>query len=88
MIKQTNTRIMITFSKAQANWLKTQSKKLNMTISNFVKFLIDKNIGHLIFKLPKEKQQLIFKIAQTKWLDFDTREDNTDDMNPFEFLTK
>ena len=86
MIKDTNTRVMITLSKSQANWLKTNSKKLKMSISNFVKFLIDKNIGHLLFKLPKQHQKLIFEIAKIPWLDFDKRNQTISDKELEELL--
>lgn len=79
MVKNTNKRIMITFSKSQAHWLENTSKKLKMTISKFVKFLIDKNISHLISKLPKEELDQLIKIAKTPWLDFNEMETMTDE---------
>ena len=74
MIGKDSERLQITLSKRQANWLKTQSKKLNMTTSKFVKWLIDKNLGHLINRLPNEDLEYLIKIAKTKWIDFDDDE--------------
>ena len=88
MIKDTNERLTITLSKAQVKWLKTNAKKLKMNTSNFVKFLIDKNIGHLLFKLPKEHQKLIFEIAKIPWLDFDKRNQTTISDKELEELLK
>lgn len=70
MIKNTNIRRIITLSKKQDKWLSTTAKKLNMSYSKFIKFLIDKNISHLIAKLPKKELDQIIKIAKTPWLDF------------------
>lgn len=69
-VKTTNIRRMITLSKKQDKWLSTTAKKLNMTYSKFIKFLIDKNISNLISKLPKKELDEIIKIAKTPWLDF------------------
>lgn len=76
MVKEGNERIYLTFSKKQAKWLRETSKKLGMTTSNFVKWLIDKNIGHLINRLPNEDLEYLIKICKTKWLDFPTDEYN------------
>lgn len=74
MIKKTNKRLTITLSEKQVNWLNESAKKLCMTTSRFVKFLIDKNISHLISKLPNQDLEYLIKIAKTKWLDFDDDE--------------
>ena len=71
MIKKENKRLTITLSKKQVDWLEGSAKKLNMTTSRFVKFLIDKNISHLISRLPSQDLEYLIKIAKTKWLDFD-----------------
>lgn len=79
MVKDTNIRRMITLSKAQDKWLYTTAKKLKMSYSKFIKFLIDKNISHLISKLPKEELDKLIKIAKTPWLDFNEMETMTDE---------
>lgn len=71
MIKDTNERMFITFSKAQAKWIRTNAKKLGMTTSKFIKFLIDKNIGKFISVLPPQKLDELIRIVKTPWLDFD-----------------
>lgn len=71
MVKDKNERMSITFSKKQAEWIRTNAKRLGMTTSRFVKFLIDKNIGKFISMLPSEKLDELIKIAKTPWLDFD-----------------
>lgn len=70
MIAKDSERLQITLSKKQATWIKTSAKNLNMTTSKFVKWLIDKNIGHLINRLPREDLEYLIKVAKTKWLDF------------------
>lgn len=70
MISKDSRRLTLTFSKAQANWLENTAKKLNMTTSHFVKWLIDKNLGHLINRLPNEDLEYLIKLAKVKWLDF------------------
>lgn len=79
MIKNTNIRRMITLSKKQDKWLSTNAKKLNMSYSNFIKFLIDKNISHLISKLPKKELDEIIKIAKTPWLNFNKMDTISDE---------
>lgn len=79
MIKDTNTRRMITLSKAQDKWLSTTAKKLKMSYSKFIKFLIDKNISHLISKLPREELDKLIKIAKTPWLNFKELETISDE---------
>ena len=74
MIKDSNERIILTLTKKQVSWLKEQSKKLDMTTSQFVKWLIDKNIGKLISRLPERELQELIKLAKVKWLDFDDRD--------------
>lgn len=73
-VKKTNTRVIITCSKEQAEWLNKTSKKLKMSRSRFIKYLMDKNIAHLVNHLTTTDQELLFKIAKTKWLDLDDDE--------------
>ena len=74
-VKNTNERLYVTFSKAQAKWIRENAKKLDMTTSKFIKFLIDKNIGKFMSLLPREKLDEIIRIAHTPWLDFDDDND-------------
>ena len=71
MVKKGNVRLSVTFSENQAKWIQTNAKKLGMTTSRFIKFLIDKNIGKFMSMLPSEKLDELIRIAKTPWLDFD-----------------
>lgn len=71
MVKETNERVMITLSKAQATWLRKNAKKLHMSLSQFVKFLIDKNIAKFANQLTTEELDYLIKIAKTPWIKFD-----------------
>lgn len=70
-VKKGNTRIQVTMSKAQAEWIRTNAKRLDMSPSRFIKFLIDKNIGKFMSVLPQDKLDELVRIAKTPWLDFD-----------------
>lgn len=70
MIKDTNERIRITLSKQQVKWLRTNAKKLGMSLSKFVKFLIDKNIAKIANQMTQEELEYIIKIARTPWIKF------------------
>lgn len=70
-VKATNERMMITLSKQQAKWIRTNAKKLGMTTSRFIKFLMDKNIGKFMSLLPQEQLDEIIRIAKTPWIDLD-----------------
>lgn len=74
-VKETNERMMVTFSKKQAQWIRDNAKRLGMTTSRFIKFLIDKNIGKFMAMLPSEKLDELIRIAKTPWLDFDDEYD-------------
>ena len=75
MIKDTNERMFVTFSKQQAKWIRTNAKKLGMTTSKFIKFLIDKNIGKFVSVLPQKQLDELIRIIKTPWLDFDEDDD-------------
>ncbi len=71
MIKKENTRIIFTLSHKQAKWLKDGAKKLNISVSQFIKWLIDKNISRIISREFDEKQYKdLIKIAKMPWIDF------------------
>ena len=70
-VKSTNERVYVTFSKEQAKWIRTNAKKLGMTTSHFIKFLIDKNIAKFVNVLTPSEQENLIRIIRTPWLDFD-----------------
>ena len=70
-VKESNERMMITLSKQQAKWIRTNAKKLGMTTSRFIKFLMDKNIAKFMSYLPSEKLDELIRIAHTPWIDLD-----------------
>lgn len=74
-VKKTNTRIQVTLSIKQAQWIRKNAKKLDMTPSRFIKFLMDKNIAKFMSVLPTEQLDELIRIAKTPWLDLD---DDTD----------
>lgn len=70
MVKETNTRIIITVSKDQAAWLKKTAKKMKMSISRLCKWLMDKNIAKLASFLTKKEWEELKRIAKTPWIRF------------------
>lgn len=68
MINENNKTIKITLSKKQISWLEKTAKKLKITKSSLIKFLIDKNIGRLISVMTNEELAWLKKIARTDWL--------------------
>lgn len=75
MVKKGNIRVSVTFSEAQAKWIRDNAKKLGMSTSRFIKFLIDKNMAKFLQMLPSDKLDELIRIAKTPWLDFDTEDD-------------
>lgn len=71
MVKDGNERIIITLTSKQVKWIRDSAERLKTTPSKFIKWLIDKNVGHLINRLPERDLEWLIKIAKTKWLDFD-----------------
>lgn len=78
-VKDTNERIIITLTKKQVAFIRNNAKRLNITPSRFVKWLIDKNISHLINRMSDEELNEIIRIAKIKWLDFMDGEDGLTD---------
>lgn len=74
-VKKGNVRLSVTFSEQQAKWIQKNAKKLGMTTSRFIKFLMDKNIGKFVSVLPQEQIDRLIEIIRTPWLDFDEDED-------------
>ena len=76
MIKPENERLMITLSKKQVKWLNDSAKKLGMTTSKFIKWLIDKNVASMARKLMTEEQlQELIRILKTPWINFDEEDE-------------
>jgi len=71
MIKDSNERITITLTKKQISWVRAQAKRLDMRPSQFIKWLMDKNIANLISRLPSNDLEYLIKIAKTQWIGFD-----------------
>lgn len=71
MVKESNERITITLTKRQVEWIREQAKKMDISPSKFIKWLMDKNIGHLLNRLPEETIDELCRIAKVKWLDLD-----------------
>lgn len=69
-VKKGNERIWITLTAKQVAFIRENAKRLDMTPSRFVKWLLDKNIGHLINRLPERDLETLIQIAKTKWVDF------------------
>ena len=74
MIKETNIRIPITFTKKQATWLNDTAKKLKMNKSKLVRWLISNNIHKFLNQIPEEELEEICRIARTPWIN--DQEDN------------
>lgn len=55
MIKENNTRITITVSKKQFDWLKKFTKKHNITISKYIVWLLSKKANELSVMLELQK---------------------------------
>lgn len=72
MIRPENEILKITLSKKQVKWLKDSAKKLGMTTSKFVKFLIDKNTASLARRvMTQDELDKFIKIARIPWIRFD-----------------
>lgn len=70
-VKKTNERIWITLTRKQVEFIRENAKRLDITPSRFVKWLLDKNIGALISRLPERDLEALIKIARVKWVNFD-----------------
>lgn len=70
MIKETNTRIIITVSKNQDIWLTKQAKKLKITKSKLIAWLISIKAREMleITKLKDYELDELIAIAKTEWL--------------------
>lgn len=68
MIKETNTRITITVSKKQNEFLEEGAKKLKISKSQFVKWLMDKNITRIADTWTEKEFEEIKRICKIKWV--------------------
>ena len=68
MVKNKNERLTITLTKTQVKWLKTTAKRLDITVSKLIKWLIDKNIAKFASYMPREQLEMLIEIAKTPWL--------------------
>ena len=68
MVKSKNERLTITLTKAQVKWLKTTAKRLDITVSKLIKWLIDKNIAKFASYMPREQLEMLIEIAKTPWV--------------------
>lgn len=67
-VKEGNIRISITFTEKQWEWLKTTAKKLKMTPSKLIRFLISKNLGSILNYIDEKERQYLYEIAKTPWI--------------------
>lgn len=74
MVKAKNERITITLTKNQISWIREQAKKMDITPSRFIKWLLDKNIAKFINRLPERDLQELIRLAKIRWVDFDDEE--------------
>lgn len=74
-VKKGNTRIIITVSEKQADWLRKTASKTNMSVSKLIKWLMDKNIARLASWMTDEEFKTLRKIAKTPWIKLDNEDD-------------
>lgn len=76
MIKPENEILKITLSKKQVKWLRDNAKKFHMTVSKFVKWLIDKNTANLARRaMTQEELDEFIRIVRTPWIKFNDDDD-------------
>lgn len=61
--KDKSERLQLTVSKKQADWIHDKAKRLGMSTSSFVKWLINKNLGNALGKLNQIDQRRLSLIA-------------------------
>lgn len=76
MVGKDKTRITISLTKSQHQWLEKLSKKTNASISRLIRFLINKDLTKLVdllvLKGVKTEDLLdLVRIAKTPWIDDD-----------------
>lgn len=73
-VKDTNTRMIITISKKQNEWLEKTAKKLKISKSKLIKWLMDKNIARIATFMTEEDMKKLIIIAKTPWINLDDNE--------------
>lgn len=74
MIKESNCRLQITISKEQKKWLEKQCKKLKITESQYIKWILSRKaqeIAEYLYMQTDESQEYlkeIIEIVKTPWL--------------------
>lgn len=68
-VSKKNCRLTITISKKQLKWIREMSKKCDISVSNFVKFILARNIAKIAQELTQEEREYLIRIARTPWLD-------------------
>lgn len=70
-IGKNQTRIIITISKKQDNFLTNSAKALGISKSKFIRQLLRTNIGSIFNRAQMSEEELktIIEIAKTPWLD-------------------
>lgn len=73
MVRETNERLTITLTKKQIEWLKRTAKKLKISVSELVSFLINKNVSLMIRNFTTDEElDRLYKIAKTPlWINLD-----------------
>lgn len=73
-VKNTNTRVIITLSKKQNEWLEKTGKRLKLSKSKLIKWLMDKNITRISTFLTEEDMKKLIIIAKTPWINLEDEE--------------
>lgn len=70
-IGKNQTRIILTISKKQDDFLSNSAKKLGISKSKFIRQLLRTNIGSIFNRAQMSEEELktIIEIAKTPWLD-------------------
>ena len=69
MIKKGNERLTITLTKKQVKWLRQNAKRLNMPVSQFIKWMLDRNLATLLRNQYDDYElKEIIRIASTPWI--------------------
>lgn len=67
-VKDTNERIIITFTKKQATWLRETANKMHWTTSRLVRQLLNTNTTKLANFLTEEEFKKLREIAKVPWV--------------------
>lgn len=67
-IQNNKTRIIFTLPKQQADWLEKTSKKLKISKSKLIRWLIEKNVKNLQQWTNPDEFEALVKIVKTPWI--------------------